>query len=62
MDHNYSAMDKTLAYRAGGWDSNRDMTKDFSAPILLDTPPRALTLSHNACRHVLHLKYLSWGQ
>ena len=50
-------MDKALAWHTGGWVS--------IAPILLDTPPCALSLSlslslsHNAHCHLLHCEYLS---
>ena len=39
------AMDKALACHAGGQGSNLDITKDFSAPILLGTHA-ICTLSH----------------
>ena len=53
-------MDKALACHTGGWGSNLDMTKVYSAPILLG-PPAMGTLSHNACRHELQHEYLLQG-
>ena len=52
-----------LAYHQGSQGSNLDTMKDFSAPILSGTPNMCtLSLSHNACHHVLQHEYLSWGR
>ena len=50
----YSTMDKALPCHAGGRGSNLDMTKDFSAPILLG-PPAMCSLSLS----LSHTQYLS---
>ena len=38
-------MNKALTWHIGSWGSNPDTTKVYSAPILLGTPPHALTHS-----------------
>ena len=55
-------MEKALAWHTGSQGSNLDTTKVYSAPILSGSPAMcSLSLSHNACRHVLHREYLSEG-
>ena len=44
-----SAMDKELSRHSGSLGSNLDIPKIFSAPILLGTQPRALSLSLSQC-------------
>ena len=56
-------VDKALACRTGGQGSNSRQDQEFFcfrkiqkyAPILSGTPPCELSLSHNACCHVLQL-------
>ena len=44
LPEGHSAMDKALAWHTGSRGLNPDMTKGFSALILLGTPPPPLTL------------------
>ena len=63
LPEGYSAIDKALACHTGSRGSNPEMTKVYSAPILFGTPAMCtLSISHNACHHMLQHEYLSRGR